>query len=71
MRNTVAPEALLIPACALALPDTQPHAPMQIVRLLPQADTATLSDLKRLALIILLLTVFMLKLIVRRLGPNT
>jgi hypothetical protein len=63
-------EAPLAPACALVLPKPQPHAPMQIDRLLLRPDTATLSDVKRLALMILLLTVFMLKLIVRRLRSH-
>ena len=63
-------EAPLVPACALTLPHPQPHAPMPLGRHLPLPDTATLSDLKRLALIILLLTVFMLKLIVHRLRSH-
>lgn len=60
-------EAPLVPACALALPNTQPHAPMPLGRHLPRPDTATLSDMKRLALIILYLTGFLLKLVLLRL----
>ena len=67
-RNTAPAEAPLVPACVLTLPDPQPHALMQLGRALP--ETATPSDLKRLALIILFLTGCMLKLIFRRIRQD-
>lgn len=67
-RNTAPAESPLVPACALTLPDPQQHALMQLGRALPEA--ATLSDLKRLAFIILFLTGCMLKLIFRRIRQD-
>ena len=66
-------DAPLIPVDALALRKPDPkamNAPMQIERGVPLPNTGTLSDLKLLAGIILVLMGFMLKLAVRRIRPH-
>ena len=66
-------DAPLIPVEALALRKPDPkamNAPMQVERGVPLPNTGTLSDLKLLAGIILVLIGFMLKLVVRRMRPH-
>ena len=66
-------DAPLIPVEALALRKPGPkamNAPMQVERGVPLPNTGTLSDLKLLAGIILVLIGFMLKLVVRRMRPH-
>lgn len=66
-------DAPLIPVDALALRKPDAHgatAPMQVERGVPLPNTGTLSDLKLLAGIILVLMGFMLKLVFRRIRPH-
>ena len=66
-------DAPLIPVETLALRKPDPkamNAPMQVERGVPLPNPGTLSDLKLLAGIILVLIGFMLKLVFRRMRPH-